>query len=64
MVIMVNRAVPPHRLFTGLSLRHLGRLVEELTVPWQPGARGVAMLRAVEPGRFLDLDTTKIKPTC
>ncbi|WTP63194.1 hypothetical protein OHU07_43755 [Streptomyces phaeochromogenes] len=30
MAIMVNRAVLEHRLFTGLSLRHLAGLIEEL----------------------------------
>ncbi|AUA17059.1 hypothetical protein CFP59_09252 [Streptomyces malaysiensis subsp. malaysiensis] len=38
--IMVNRAVLAHRLFTGVSQRHLARLVEELAEPWQAGAEG------------------------
>lgn len=29
----VNRAVLVHRLFTGVSRRHLGCLVEEMAVP-------------------------------
>jgi hypothetical protein len=38
--IMVNRAVLAHRLFTGISRRHLACLVEELAVPaaWTRGA--------------------------
>ncbi|MGC0407609.1 hypothetical protein RKD31_000852 [Streptomyces sp. SAI-163] len=40
MAIMVNRVVPAYRLFTGISRRHLARLVEELAVPWQAGAEG------------------------
>ena len=34
---MVNRAVLAHRLFAGLSRRHLACLVQELAVPWQAG---------------------------
>ncbi|MFL1906118.1 transposase family protein [Streptomyces tauricus] len=37
---MVNRSVLAHRLFTGLSRRHLACLVEELAVPWQAGVEG------------------------
>lgn len=37
---MVNRAVLAHRLFTGLSRRHLACLVEELAEPWQAGVEG------------------------
>ncbi|MFE5896114.1 transposase family protein [Streptomyces sp. NPDC056488] len=37
---MVNRAVLSHRLFTGLSSRHLACLIEELAVPWQAGVEG------------------------
>ncbi|MEV0889015.1 transposase family protein [Streptomyces microflavus] len=37
---MVNRAVLAHRLFTGISRRHLARLIEELAVPWQAGVEG------------------------
>ncbi|MDH6554232.1 hypothetical protein M2163_000881 [Streptomyces sp. SAI-135] len=40
MVIMVNRAVLAHRLFTGISGRHLALLVEELAEPWQAGVEG------------------------
>lgn len=40
MAIMVNRSVLAHRLFTGLSRRHLACLVEELAVPWQAGVEG------------------------
>lgn len=38
--IMVNRAVLAHRLFTGISRRHLACLVEELVAPWQAGLEG------------------------
>lgn len=37
---MVNRAVLAHRLFTGVSRRHLACLIEELAVPWQAGVEG------------------------
>ncbi|MEU0930921.1 transposase family protein [Streptomyces malaysiensis] len=37
---MVNRAVPAHRLFTGISRRHLAYLVEELAAPWLAGVEG------------------------
>ncbi|WP_344323765.1 transposase family protein, partial [Streptomyces macrosporus] len=37
---MVNRAVLAHRLFTGISRRHLSRLIEELAQPWQAGVEG------------------------
>lgn len=40
MAIMVNRAVLAHRLFTGLSRRHLACLAEELAEPWQAGVEG------------------------
>ncbi|GGR65764.1 transposase [Streptomyces aurantiogriseus] len=40
MAIMVNRAVLAHRLFTGISRRHLALLVEELAVPWQAAVEG------------------------
>lgn len=33
--ITVNRAVLAHRLFTGISQRHLVCLIEELAMPWQ-----------------------------
>ncbi|WP_371789723.1 transposase [Streptomyces sp. NBC_01471] len=57
MAITVNRAVLAHRLFTGISRRHLARLIEELAVPWQAGlegrrhaARGGARKRAAGAG--------------
>lgn len=57
MAIMVNRAVLTHRLFTGISRRHLACLVEELAAPWQAGreggrhaARGGARKRAAGAG--------------
>ncbi|WP_405595654.1 transposase family protein [Streptomyces sp. NBC_01092] len=37
---MVNRVVLAHRLFTGISRRHLACLVEELAAPWQAGVEG------------------------
>ncbi|MGI5518199.1 AI-2E family transporter [Streptomyces sp. CA-106131] len=37
---MVNRAVLAHRLFTGISRRHLACLIEELAQPWQAGVEG------------------------
>ncbi|MEU5295557.1 transposase family protein [Streptomyces umbrinus] len=37
---MVNRAVLAHRLFTGISRRHLACLIEELAAPWQAGLEG------------------------
>ncbi|MFK4106873.1 IS5/IS1182 family transposase, partial [Streptomyces sp. NPDC019531] len=37
---MVNRAVLAHRLFTGVSRRHIARLVEELAIPWQADLEG------------------------
>ncbi|MCG7210109.1 transposase [Streptomyces arenae] len=37
---MVNRAVLAHRLFTGVSRRHIARLVEELATPWQANLEG------------------------
>jgi hypothetical protein len=37
---MVNRAVLAHRLFTGISRRHLACLVEELAQLWQAGVEG------------------------
>lgn len=37
---MVNRAVLAHRLFTGISRRHPGCLIEELAQPWQAGVEG------------------------
>ncbi|MGC9544389.1 transposase family protein, partial [Streptomyces sp. UG1] len=40
MSVTVNRAVLAHRLFTGISRRHLARLVEELAMPWQAGVEG------------------------
>ncbi|MCX4851369.1 hypothetical protein OHB19_40085 [Streptomyces sp. NBC_00893] len=40
MAIMVNRTVLAHRLFTGISQRHLACLIEELAVPWQAGVEG------------------------
>ncbi|MFJ5294782.1 transposase family protein [Streptomyces sp. NPDC088348] len=40
MAITVNRVVLAHRLFTGISRRHLVRLFEELAVPWQAGLKG------------------------
>jgi hypothetical protein len=39
-VIMVNRAVPAHQLFTGISQHHLACLIEELPAPWQAGLEG------------------------
>jgi hypothetical protein len=55
--IMVNRAVLAHRLFMGISRRHLARLIEELAVPWQAAlegrchaARGESRKRAEEAG--------------
>jgi hypothetical protein len=38
--IMVNRVVLAHRLFTGISQRHLACLVEELAVPWEADPEG------------------------
>ncbi|GAA2447922.1 hypothetical protein GCM10010405_34160 [Streptomyces macrosporus] len=38
--ITVNRAVSTHRLFTGISRRHLAGMVEESAVPWQAGLEG------------------------
>jgi hypothetical protein len=38
--IMVNRAVLAHRLFTGISRRHLACLIEELALPWEAGVEG------------------------
>ncbi|MER6564607.1 transposase family protein, partial [Streptomyces sp. NPDC001027] len=40
MAITVNRAVLAHRLFTGISRRHLACLIEELAQPWQAGVEG------------------------
>ncbi len=37
---MVSRTVLVHRLFTGISRRHLACLVEELALPWQAGLKG------------------------
>ncbi|MGC5567856.1 transposase family protein [Streptomyces sp. FR-108] len=37
---MVNRAVLAHRLFTGISQRHLARLVDELALPWEAEVEG------------------------
>ncbi|MFC9285419.1 transposase family protein [Streptomyces sp. NPDC057052] len=37
---MANRAVPAHRLFTGISRRHLACLAQELAVPWEAGVEG------------------------
>ncbi|MFE4829969.1 transposase family protein [Streptomyces sp. NPDC056672] len=37
---MVSRAVRAHRLFTGVSRRHLACLIEDLAVPWQAGVEG------------------------
>ncbi|WP_309031977.1 helix-turn-helix domain-containing protein, partial [Streptomyces alfalfae] len=37
---MVNRAVLAHRVFMGVSQRHLILLVEEVAVPWQAGLEG------------------------
>ncbi|MFD0567722.1 transposase family protein [Kitasatospora saccharophila] len=37
---MVNRAVLTHRLFTGVSRRHLGSLIAELAEPWQTVVEG------------------------
>lgn len=37
---MIKRSVLAHRVFTGLSRRHLARLVEELAEPWQAGVEG------------------------
>lgn len=37
---MANRAVLAHRLFTGISRRHLACLIEELAQPWQAGVEG------------------------
>ncbi|MES9512101.1 transposase family protein [Streptomyces sp. NPDC000609] len=57
MAITVNRAVPAHRLFTGISRQHLACLVDELSAPWQAGlegrrhaARGGARKRAAGAG--------------
>lgn len=37
---MVNRAVLAHRLFTGVSQRHLACLAEELALPWEADLEG------------------------
>lgn len=37
---MANRKVLTHRLFTGVSRRHLACLAEELATPWLAGAEG------------------------
>ncbi|MEU4013423.1 transposase family protein [Streptomyces pseudogriseolus] len=54
---MVNRAVLVHRLFTGISQRHLACLIDELAAPWEAGlegrrhaARGGARKRAAGAG--------------
>ncbi|MEV6810444.1 IS5/IS1182 family transposase, partial [Streptomyces sp. NPDC051129] len=54
---MVNRAVLAHRLFMGISQRHLACLIAELSVPWEAGlesrrhaARGEARKRAAGAG--------------
>ncbi|MDG9703327.1 transposase family protein [Streptomyces sp. DH37] len=37
MAIAINRAVPAHRLFTGISRQHLACPAEESAAPWQAG---------------------------
>jgi len=39
-VIMVNRDILVHQLFTGISRQHLACLVEELAGPWQAVVEG------------------------